>query len=314
MGNFKFFDTEEKSSLTYQQGTKADKVATSAIADHTKKYRYRIEQVVVTKFNGEIINHGTTKQEYIFQKNFYKNELNSIDIQLLENVIHFEPPQLETAIQLLCDFDLIKSDVTLSFDQETGKVKEVINKDRVLERWDAFKKETSNTFNFVKSQESKDNINTFLVAGDQQINNNELLIGDYQSKLFFDIVFDKYLIADVLDEAYDKSVLSNLFDMQYAQLNVGQFITSESPEVTLVRRVGKLDENSLDKDFMIKQYDEKFKPYIGFKFSEYNYNYRQSYSINTRENVINKAEVVITEEIKNNVQIVINYELKLIDL
>ena len=44
------------------------------------------------------------------------------------------------------------------------------------------------------------------------------------------------------------------------------------------------------------------------------YKFTNDYTLNTAENIIEKANVLIIEEIKNNVQISVNYELKLVDL
>lgn len=314
MGKFKFFENEDNSVATVSHNV-TPQVAPVIDAEYqNKKYRYRVEQVVLTKFNGEIVSHGTTKQEYTFQKNFANNNIRSIDIELLENVINFDPPQLQEAIKLICDLDIVKCDATLSVDEVTGKVNGIVDNSRIRNRWQAYRQEISKTFDFVKSVESKQNIQNFLLLGDQQIGDDTALIADYQSKLFFDIVFDKYLVSNEVDDAYEKTFISNLFDMRHSLISVGQFITIESPEAMVVKRTGKLNDKTLDANFMIEQYDQKFKPYVGFKFSEYDYRYTQNTTINTKENIITKAELTITEEVKNNVQIVVNYELKQVDL
>ncbi|MDQ0970086.1 hypothetical protein QFZ20_005489 [Flavobacterium sp. W4I14] len=314
MSRFKFFEEEQVNDqlvrITRQEEDKN-------IIDHQKtfkQYRYRVEQLVITKFNGQIVNHGTTKQEYILQKNFVDNDLKSLQFELTENIIKFEPPQLQTAISLLCDFDIVKSNIELGFDAKTGCLNKIIDKTGVIKAWEEYKRATLKTYDFVKSADARQNIQSFIDKAEEQINNDELLLSDFQSKLFFDIIFDNYLVQEEGNLAYDKEFISNLFDYRKNKLHVGQFVSVESPEVIKINRTGVLDKSSISMDFMVKQYDEKFKPYVGFKFSSYDYSFNQSYTVNKDENVISEADIVIVEEIKNNVQITINYELKLVDL
>ncbi|MFD2583954.1 hypothetical protein ACFSR6_15745 [Pedobacter vanadiisoli] len=315
MSRFKFFEEEEvNDKLVRVTRSEEDKVATDHQEKSAKRYRYRVEQLMITKFNGQIINHGTTKQEFVVQKNFLDKNLKSLQFELVENVIKFEPPQLQTAISLLCDFDIIKSNIELGFDAETGRLNRIIDKTAVMNAWEDYKKETLKTYSFVKSAEAQQNIQLFINKAEEQINNDSLLLSDFETKLFFDIIFDRYLVKEEGNMAYDKEFISNLFDYRKINLHIGQFIVMESPELIKIKRTGTLDQRSIDKDFMVKQYDEKFKPYVGFSFSSYNYAYNQSFTINNEENLISEANIVIVEEVKNNVQITVNYDLKLVDL
>lgn len=315
MSRFKFFEDDRNSVLkTAVPQPEVDINAVSEEYIEPERFRYRTEQIVITKFNGEIINHGTTKQEFLITKNYKKSLVNSVNVELVENVIKFEPPQLQTAISLLCDFDIIKCDVELSVDPETGRFKEILSKSNLLDKWESYKKETLDVYNFVRSSESQQNIQNFINAAQNQIMNDELLLADYESKLFFDLIFDKYLVENEIDYAYDKYFISNLFDYRKLLLHMGQLITVDSPDLVTITRTGVLDHKSLDRDMLVKQYDEKFKPYVDFKFSTYDYRFSQSYTIDTKQNVITSADISITEEVKNNVQINITYEIKLVEL
>ncbi|WP_293785983.1 hypothetical protein [uncultured Pedobacter sp.] len=315
MSRFKFFDEEkDNDQLLHVAQNENNKIKTDQQKVSVKRYRYRVEQLMITKFNGQIINHGTTKQEFVVQKNFLDENLKSLQFELVENVIKFEPPQLQTAISLLCDFDIIKSNIELGFDAKTGRLNQVLNKEGVLNAWEDYKKATIKAYSFVKSTESQQNIQLFINKAEEQINNDSLLLSDFETKLFFDIIFDRYLVQEEGDLAYDKEFISNLFDYRKINIHIGQFIIMESSELIKMKRTGTLDQRSIDKDFMVKQYDEKFKPYVGFSFSSYNYTYNQNFTINKEENVISEANIVLVEEIKNNVQITVNYDLKLVEL
>ena len=62
------------------------------------------------------------------------------------------------------------------------------------------------------------------------------------------------------------------------------------------------------------RYNERIKPTIGYKFSDYAFSYRVTANIDTQQNMINEASISILEEIKNNVQLLTNYTLKRVDL
>lgn len=69
----------------------------------------------------------------------------------------------------------------------------------------------------------------------------------------------------------------------------------------------------MDNEFLEKQYDNKFKPIVKYRFSEYNFSVRERCIINTDENWIESSDITIIEEVKNNVQVLIDYKLRKIE-
>ena len=62
-----------------------------------------------------------------------------------------------------------------------------------------------------------------------------------------------------------------------------------------------------------KQYDQKFQPIVGYKFSSYDFQYQVRQIINTAQSLIQEADVFIMEEVKNNVEVIIDYKLRRIE-
>ncbi|AMP98983.1 hypothetical protein AY601_2082 [Pedobacter cryoconitis] len=313
MSRFTFFEEEKNTNIVASQPEIIEQPADRQDIS-SEKYRYRVEQIIITKFNGQIISHGNTKQEYLVTKNSMNGLINNIGLELIENVVRFEPPQLETAIDLLCDVDKVKCNVSITPNLQSGKMSRIEDKSRVIVAWEQYKKDVVNKFSFLKSDEEWNNINTFMDMVEEQIHTDNLLLADYEAKMFFDLIFDKYLVSKEDFEPFTKYYLSNLFDHKLLLLDINQSVVQESPESITINQQGTLNKKDINKDNLIEMYNDKFKPYIGYSYTEYDYKYSNSYTLNTAGNVLQNANVVIIEEVKNNVQITVNYELKLVDL
>ena len=128
-----------------------------------------------------------------------------------------------------------------------------------------------------------------------------------------DIFFDRYLVADNYLDSYSKTYYSQLFDSYAVNLNFNQDILNESPNQVELRKVSSFPKSSLNNSFLVAQYDNKFKPIVKYKFSEYNYSVRERCIINTDERWIEQSDITIIEEVKNNVQVLIEYKLRKIE-
>jgi hypothetical protein len=311
MNRFQFFDDQKDDKITKSQpGVLENTLLVSpVIKGEPEKYRYRTEQVLLTKFDGVVVNNGTTKREFLVSKQNVDNHL-EIGLQLVDNVIAFNPSEMEDAIALLCDIDNIKCNIRAIPDKVTGKIQNILNKQDIVNNWNAYKAVLSDKYDFVNKRETADNINKFIRLVDVQIADDELLKDDIETKLFIELFFDKYLVNKENFEHFTKQFGSQLFEDNLLTFNFTQNIIHENAEFIEVERIGTLDRSKLNLAAIEKQYDVKFKPIINYKFSDFNFEIKHKLTFNTKENVIEKGEVLIIEEVKNNVQIVINYELK----
>ncbi|MBO9674063.1 MAG: hypothetical protein J7577_11505 [Sphingobacteriaceae bacterium] len=316
MSRFKFFEEEDgKSNIQVPEVVAKVELRDEKQANcYAKRYRYRIEQTLIMKMNGMIVSHGLTKQEYLMQKNFEGEKLKSLGFELVENVLQFNPKQLETGIELICELDKIKSLVDIVPNVETGKMTAIANKNKAVQAWKAYKEVIAQKFSFVKSQQEKESIASLVELMENQLNNDMLLLGDYESRIFYDLIFDKYLLGKNNFDPFEKNYLSNLFPQALVLLKVAPIVKQKNETSVNVKQVGVLDKESVDTGGFTNFYNDNYKPQVGYSFSTYNYSILSNYEYDIVDHVINEADVTITEEVKNNIEVIIDYRLKRIEL
>lgn len=273
--------------------------------------RYRCEQTVVMKLGGIIHSHADTKREFEVKK-YQKNGTPYVKIKMVENIVEAYQKQLELAIKMVSEIDMIKSDVTVSL-KEDGKIGEILNFEEVRKKWKQKKKVLDSDFAFMRDKKAQSDIQNFLDLNDQQFSSQENIINDLYTKLFFDVFFDKYLTNDDFIKDYSKVYYSQLFDGYGVDLKFTQHILAENKDVVEIRKVSALDQNKLDQVFLNNQYEFKFKPIVKYQFSTYNFSVREHCTINTTDRWIEKSDITMIEEVKNNVQVLIDYKLRKIE-
>ncbi|MBC9795074.1 hypothetical protein [Sinomicrobium weinanense] len=305
--------------MDYSFYTKEQEAREKAVADKQTKSksdsgqtaRYRCEQSVVMKLNGIIHSHADTKREFMVHKS-PKNAEFTIKVEMVDNIVEAYQQQLELAIKLVCEIDKIKSDILVSVD-DSGKMDKILNHTEIVEKWKKKKEEFENDFAFMRNENSKKEFEKFLEMNNEQISTPENIKNDLNTKLFFDLFFDKYLVGNENFGDYIRTYHSQLFDGYGVGLDFSQDILAESPKEVKVRKVSTLDKTKLDIAFLEKQYDTKFKPMVKYKFSEYNFSVRETSTINTEDHWIEESNVTMIEEVKNNVQVLIDYKLRKIE-
>lgn len=273
--------------------------------------RYRCEQTVVMKLSGIIHSHADTKREFEVKK-YLKDGIQYVSIKMVENIVEAYQKQLELAINLVSEIDKIKCDVTISLNGD-GKIGEIVNFEQIRKKWNQKKKILEGDFSFMRDKKAHKDILDFLELNDQQFSSQQNIINDLNTKLFFDVFFDKYLTDDDYLDGYSKTYHSQLFDGYGVNLNFTQDILAEDPDRVELRKVSKIDKSRIDNVFLNEQYEAKFRPIVKYQFSEYNFSVREHCTINTTDRWIDKSDITIIEEVKNNVQVLIDYKLRKIE-
>lgn len=316
MSRFKFFDEGKPVSALKKSTEEIVSPVLSNVSSiilPSEGAKYRVEQMVITKLNGIVQSHAETKRDFSVEKNFGDQEL-VFRIEMLDNIININPEALKGAIDLMVDIDLIKNDITVTVDRQTGKINKIINHDEIIEKWNKHKKELSEKYNFLRDPETKLQFLKFITVAQNVITIEKNLILDMNSKLFFDLFFDKYLVSEnEIFEPYSRIYYSQLFDDQIVSVDYVQSVNSESYDKVNINRNGNLDLNSFNEEKLIQIYNEKFKPLVQYKFSNFNVKYTEHYILNTVTKWIELSEVTIIEEVKNNVEIITDYKLRKID-
>jgi len=136
------------------------------------------------------------------------------------------------------------------------------------------------------------------------------MIQIYKRGLFYHLLFNKF---DV-NTKQKLSFLSQAFISIPIELELNTIVVRENTNEILYRTEGILNKNILNKDELQRQYDQYYKPLIKYNFTEYSYRYIIRRTIDKATNVLKEGVVILTEEVKNNIQFITQYNLNLVDL
>lgn len=275
---------------------------------------YRCEQTVITKLNGIPTNTADTKREYVVKKRVIQN-FPVVEINMTDQVILVNPNQYQDTILLVADLDNVKCNgIVVGIDAKSGNIQRIINQDYIINQWELHKRKLEDGYSFLRNQQAADAIKTFIGMAENQILNEEILIEDLKTKMFFDVFFDKYLVnSEDKFEPYTRKFYSQLFLGEIIDLHIKQDLLRETEDKILVRKVSTIDKEVHKSKHLEKQYNEKYKPVIQYRFSEYNISYRERIVYDEATAWLESAEITIIEEVKNNIQLLVNYKLKKIE-
>lgn len=284
------------------------------VKEYTFEEKYRCEQTVVTKLNGIPTNTAITKREFQVKKTLEDEDL-LYEVSILDNIIEVNPNQYQEAIDLVADLDLVKcNEIVLQINKKTGEVEKIVNHQDIIQKWNEHKNKLESKYDFVRNPDGQEAVKNFIETSEKQITIEKTLIEDLRSKMFFEVFFNKYLVnADDKMEKYTKTLYSQLFTGQKIELEIRQDLLRESEKQILIRKVSSIKDSLKKSSNFEKMYEEKYKPILQYKFSEYNASYRERVVYNEDLHIPNEGEVTIIEEVKNNIQLMISYNYKKIE-
>lgn len=275
----------------------------------TELLKYRSEQLTIIKVNGVISNHAETKLEIHVKR--YVNEQNyCVDILLADNIITVYPDKLQEALNIMCELDFIKHNLSVLVDKLTGRIKNILNMDYVQEAWIQYKQKVYEKYAFVKTSDVKTKLDAFIHTAEAQITEKDILL-DFETRPFFDLFFDRYLVNSYIDTApYSKQYCSQLFNNKPVQMNGTRKVIHETPmAITIVKEV-KLDKKNTSMVEFENLYNQQYKPTVGYKFSDYNFEHKTEIILNPVERIVEAATMVINENVQNNIELFIDYKLR----
>ncbi len=317
MSRFKFFaeeaDLKDRTSMTNpDQAGQMDALAD--ISDSSEIHaRYRVEQLTISRMNGVVHSHAETKREFFVSKRMSQQGL-TVNVRMEDNIVKVYPEAMQEAINLLIDLDVVKSDVAVLVNGTNGKIDKVLNHEEICEKWKQYRKKLEERFSFMVDPESRLNLLKYLTVAENTIVIEKNLIADLNTKMFYDLFFDVYLTLNVVDyDNFSRPFYSQLFEGEESILDFSQKIDKETETQIQLKKEGNVNDKSVNSFKMEKLYNEKFKPMIEYKFSAYNAQISEQILINKTEKWIEQANVNIVEEVKNNVEILVDYKLRKIE-
>lgn len=304
--------SQKKKRLSFlpndEGNTQYQSKSTMVEEDDKSSIRYRIEQKNATKIGDVATFNSDIRKEYLVELN--KNNRRAY-CKLTDYVYQLEPKDFEKALQEMQSLEYSREDVTFLL-SANSKIIGIENLTLLKKRWDKFKEDfvNSNFFKEIKDTNSRA-ASDIIDRGDLEFSNEEVLIETYYKNLFFHILFKNYSNTD-LDEKL--SFMSQIFHNTTINLQVLNTIVKEDENHILYRSVGVMDSNSINKEELIRQYEELYKPTIKYNYSEYNFDYRITRNVNKHTNEIESARAVIIERVKNNYELISEFDLKRVEL
>jgi hypothetical protein len=313
MSRFKFFD--DGSETVSSDITKENLIDNKpeAVGELTLKgnARYRVEQLTITKMDGVIQSHAETKREFSVTKSAGKTNL-VVDVKMEENIVNIYPDSLQETINLLIELDIVKSTAIVAVNQANGDIDKIINHNEIIEKWKKYRAELEKRFGGVQSPEAKLNVLKFLTVAENTIVIEKNLIDDLKTKMFYDLFFDEYLVNDSLNlEEHKRPFYSQLFEGQSSTLNFTKSIIAENENQIQYNNTGRLQKEDAKKFEQL--YDLKYKPLVKYKFSGYDASIVETVLLDKKDKWILQADLSIAEEVRNNVELSVDYKLRKIE-
>ncbi len=300
-------------SLLIKKEKVSNEVLAEDITGDDSHARYRCEQSVMTYVGDIMMNHADTKREFFVNK-YQENGESLVKVELIENIIETYPEQMNEAVELMSDIDLIACNLLTDLDFRSGKIKNIKNHNEVLEKWKIHKNNLTEKYSYLRNPTSSNDLKNFINIYDDIFKHQEKLISWVNTKMFFDLFFDKYLVSNKgLFDPFTRTAYSQLFEGLPVQLNFRQDIIGETPQTINLRKVSEMQDGGYDIESFKKIYTEKFLPLVKYKFSEFKLSCRENSTYDLVDRWITKSDVTIIEEIKNNVKIMITYKLTKIE-
>ncbi|MFC7348898.1 LysM peptidoglycan-binding domain-containing protein [Chryseobacterium zhengzhouense] len=273
-----------------------------------KNFMYRTEMTVGTVLEEVMVDNSTCKSQYRVS---LANNNSVASVLLEENYVTSSPQLMQAGMELIAEIDKIKCNSIFNLDILTGKISKIVNYKEILKNWNNYKIGLENRRTVLKLSKNQDDIDQFIKIVEGILKPEKKLIEDYYNKMFYELFFTEHLHGnkDFL-KTYSKTYYSTFFDKEPVILHFTPSILEETDEILKIRRVSAMDYPSLNMQNIVKLYDERIKPMVQFSFSEYNFSYRETFIWNKKENVLQESHVTAIEEVKNNIQLLIDFKLK----
>ncbi|WP_407402922.1 LysM peptidoglycan-binding domain-containing protein [Chryseobacterium sp.] len=274
-----------------------------------KKSRYRTKQINIVKINDVISAHSTVECEYLFHITTNSNGKKA-EVDLEDSVYNFYTNGSEYLADFLRSSDAVKRKLIYNIN-ENGKILNLENLNSINKNWEKFKSQLGENPFFKNSDPNV--LNQIINAGNIEYNSEEILIKNSNSNLFNQVVFSQYLTKYFTDfEVEEFTTQSHFFPQIAFTVECKTELIGEDENNFKFAKVGK--PKFVDIDQIIVLYEKLYKPQIGFRFTDYLYDFVIDFTVSKEDGLITQASVNLNERIKNNMQSQVIYELKKVEL
>lgn len=280
-----------------------------------QQVRYRNEQTVAMKINGMPVSTNRLKTDYTVEKVYNsRHDIMQLAFNIDDNIVSVFPTQYQAGMDMVVDLEKIKCKAVINVDMNTGHIGEIVNHKEVVEAWEDYKEHFRDKYKFLKSSATQNAVQQFLETQDKLILDQEMMKAEMNSKMFYMLVFDHYLVGkQEYNEPYAITFPSQLFKGISFPMTMTPKIHQESPNKVVYDRNGSVDEHATSSSDIVQFYDEQFKPTIQYKFTQYRASFNIRETVNEAERHIENAEVRLIEEVVNNIDLTILCKLRKIE-
>lgn len=280
-----------------------------------QQVRYRNEQIVAMKINGMPVSTNRLKTDYTVEKVYNsRHDIMQLAFNIDDNIVSVFPTQYQAGMDMVVDLEKIKCKAVINVDMNTGHIGEIVNHKEVVEAWEDYKEHFRDKYKFLRSSATQNAVQQFLETQDKLILDQEMMKAEMNSKMFYMLVFDHYLVGkQEYNEPYAITFPSQLFKGISFPMTMTPKIHQESPNKVVYDRNGSVDEHVTSSSDIVRFYDEQFKPTIQYKFTQYRPSFNIRETVNEAERHIENAEVRLIEEVVNNVDLTILCKLRKIE-
>lgn len=279
--------------------------------EFSEKSRYRCEQLNISRLNSEIITlSASTYSEFLIEK-IENAEVFKLDI--IDSFFEVNPIIYKKGFEFSQKLEKLRYPITFSI-STAGVVDKIFNKKEIAEKWGKFRDHDLLNDEMYKqlSSQAPDQANDIITTGNKEFLENENISLTLDKNLFYHIFF----------RAFKGEYLNDFQLKQYSQLfpnidlvtDVVKSKVKENEDSITYRLVGTLNRNNLSDNVLKDMYDKIYKPTIKYNYTEFDFIYRITYIIDKNNNFLIEAKASIAEKIKNNFEVITEYNIKQVEV
>ncbi|MBP2619644.1 LysM peptidoglycan-binding domain-containing protein [Chryseobacterium jejuense] len=273
--------------------------------------RYRCEQLNISRVNNETITlSASTYSEFLVQKMDHTDVFN---VTLTDFNFTVDPVIYEKGFLFAQKLEKLRFPITFNI-SETGFMNKIFNHDEIEKKWIKFRDfglTNDEVYKQLSSQAPKQ-AEDIIVTGNKEFMEKKSLSKTMDKNLFFHIFFRAYQGGNLKD--YELSQFSQLFPNIDLKTDVVKSIVTEDERFATYRLVGTLNRKGLSEEGLKEMYDKIYKPAINYSYTEFDFVYRITYTIDKSFNFVTDAKASIAEKVKNNFEVITEYKIKKVEL
>lgn len=213
------------------------------------------------------------------------------------------------------EIELLRTGIILSFRKEKQQW-EIENIDELHNRWTCFLDKEMGRIPFFEELKNRnaEAVSDFITKGNREFSDPIEFLDVLDKNYFYHLLF----ISKQNDNDRNNSHIvfhSQIFpDVKCPIIVSAKKENSDKEKKTKIILTGELDRTSIDEEKLRKLYAEIYQPLIQYSFSEYNFIYTVECKLDNTTGLICNAHVYTEEMVKNNYQIISQFELRRVDL